>query len=193
MAKSFSVVQVCKFYKFYFSDAQTNHAHFAKQTDPKYYKGDFTYANITRVGYWQFEMDAVQITNNGEKLCNGGCQAIADTGTSLIAGPRSEVVKLNQIIGATSLPGGQYLVNCTEVQNLPEITFTISGKQFTLTGEEYVLKISQFGRDTCLSGFIGIDIPNNPLWILGDVFLGKYYNEYDYGNKRVGFAEAVNP
>lgn len=171
-------------------------------------------------------MDAVQITNNNEKLCDGGCQAIADTGTSLIAGPAAEVRKLNQIIGASPLPGGQYLVNCTEVQNLPEISFTISGKTFTLTGEDYVLKISQFGRETCLSGFIGIDvseldwillnlkkylsllskrlltififslslqIPNNPLWILGDVFLGKYYNEYDYGNKRVGFAEAVSP
>lgn len=49
-------------------------------------------------------------------------------------------------------------MNCTEVANLPEITFTISGKKFNLKGEDYVLKISQFGRDTCLSGFIGIDV-----------------------------------
>lgn len=80
---------------------------FRGQTDPKYYKGDFTYANITRVGYWQFAMDAVQIANNGEKLCDGGCQAIADTGTSLIAGPSAEVRKLNEIIGATPLPMGR--------------------------------------------------------------------------------------
>ncbi|KAM6296831.1 cathepsin D-like [Podargus strigoides] len=124
-------------------------------------------------------------------LCaGGGCEAIVDTGTSLITGPSEEVDKLHRAMGGSPTLGGQYTLDCNKVPSLPNVSFVLGGHEFTLGPQHYVLQVSQWGTPLCVSGFMALDVPPpaGPLWILGDVFLARYYVVFDRDHDRVGLA-----
>ncbi|CAM8906701.1 unnamed protein product [Rhodiola kirilowii] len=71
--------------------------------DPRHFRGKHTYVPVTRKGYWQFEMGDVLVQGRPIGDCDQGCQAIADSGTSLVTGPTDAINKINRAIGASGV------------------------------------------------------------------------------------------
>merc|ERR1711904_351742 len=82
--------------------------------------------------------------------------------------------------------GKEYVVDCSQKSSLPDLKVTLGGREVTLTSNDYVLQVS----NQCLFAFTGIDVPppRGPLWIMGDIFMRKYYCVFDYMGKRVRMA-----
>lgn len=97
----------------------------------------------------------------------------------------------NHQLGAVVDPYGRAEVDCEKRHTEPDVTFTLRGKFFAVSAEEYILQAKGSSK-SCRSVFVGWDLPSSyPVVILGDVFLRKWYSIYDAGDHTVGLAKAV--
>ncbi|XP_027957963.1 chymosin-like [Eumetopias jubatus] len=152
--------------------------------DPSYYTGSLHWVPVTVQEYWQFSVDRVTV-NGVVVACDGGCQAILDTGTSMLVGPSSDIVNIQTAIGATQDQYGEFDINCRSLSSMPEVVFEIHGQKYPLPSSAYTSTDMGF----CTSGFQGEG--NSQLWILGDVFIREYYSVFDRVNNRLGLAKAI--
>ncbi|CAF4174961.1 unnamed protein product [Adineta steineri] len=160
--------------------------------DTSKYTGSLAYVNVSTQGYWQFKVNSIT-AGSTTTICSSNCNAIADTGTTLILGPTSQINALNAALGATyHASTGLYSVSCSSrtQQGFPNITFTIGGQQFTLSVLQYFIIVNSGSSFTCYSVF-GVS-PLTNVWILGDYFLSRFYSLYDISQNRVGFATSIS-
>lgn len=181
-------------FAFYLTEAASGSELTVGGYDPTKYTGEITWIPLTSESYFEFALGGMSI--NGKPITSAK-YAVADSGTSIMAGPSADVKKLAAMVGATPVPinPNEYTIDCSKISGLPTLNITLAGTDFSLTAAEYVDKVSQGGETICLFGFTGIDIPapRGPLWILGDIFMRKYYTIFDAtpGAERVGYALAA--
>ncbi|XP_040472495.1 embryonic pepsinogen-like [Falco naumanni] len=152
--------------------------------DESYFTGSINWISVSYQGYWQISMDSI-IVNSQEVACGGGCQAIVDTGTSLVAGPPSGISNIQRAVGARQDRDGEYNVNCSSIAAMPDVIFVIDGVQYPVSPLAYT---EQNDQGPCISSFQNT---SGDLWILGDVFIRVYYSIFDRDNNRVGLAKAI--
>ncbi|BES94246.1 Eukaryotic aspartyl protease [Nesidiocoris tenuis] len=139
---------------------------------------------LTRALYWQFTMTSMTV--GGRSTVGSNAQAIADTGTSLIVGPPADIQEIASSLGATQYQG-LYVIENSQIPYLPNITIRLNGRDYVLEPSDYMVSVD--GGDLSVLGFQGMQ---SDLWILGDVFLSKYYSIYDADQMAVGFAPLRN-
>jgi len=154
--------------------------------DEDHYSGKLIKLPIRRKAYWEVQFDSISFGKETAEF--DGMGAILDTGTSLIALPTTIADLLNTQIGAKKGFNGQYTVECSKRDSLPNLTFTLSGHDFAIGPYDYILEVS----GSCISAFMGMDFPEpvGPLAILGDAFLRRWYSVYDLGENTVSLAKA---
>eukprot|EP00747_Dinoflagellata_sp_TGD_P087455 gnl/TRDRNA2_/TRDRNA2_163631_c4_seq1.p1 gnl/TRDRNA2_/TRDRNA2_163631_c4~~gnl/TRDRNA2_/TRDRNA2_163631_c4_seq1.p1 ORF type:complete len:451 (+),score=101.41 gnl/TRDRNA2_/TRDRNA2_163631_c4_seq1:63-1415(+) len=135
-------------------------------------------------GYWQFTLQDVVLNGTSQGFCSqkDGCQAVVDTGSSLLMAPKAIIGKLEKMLSAR-------VKNCNDLSALPKLGFRIGGHLLTMDPEDYM----DVGPKTCL--FTWMDAPDTgkgPLIVLGMPFLRKYYTVFDFseGKPRLGFSRA---
>uniref|UniRef100_A0A670J4Q3 Peptidase A1 domain-containing protein n=1 Tax=Podarcis muralis TaxID=64176 RepID=A0A670J4Q3_PODMU len=158
--------------------------------DQSYFTGRINWIPVIYKYQWRIAVDSI-LVNSKKIACRDGCQAVLDTGTSLLLGPKSEINQIQQAIGKVRLTFADFLhtvhsFNCRNLRKMPNVVFVINGIQYPLTPQAYTRK----DNGHCKSGFSSGSKDYDHL-ILGDMFLREYYSVFDRGNNQVGLAKAV--
>ena len=154
-------------FSFYLGDNKPGELTFGGY-DPDKFEGELEYVKLSSATYWMVDLDGASAADyhSSPKPDGTPTTAIIDSGTSLIAGPKPEISKLALSIGAKPNFMGQYTIDCDKLDDIPDITFTMGGKDYSIPGKMTVIQ----AQGTCLFAFMGVDFgPQSPVdWILGD-------------------------
>jgi len=169
-------------------------------------------AEVVGENHWGVQM--ADVTIGTEKLlCDGGgCGAIVDSGTSLLAAPSEHLELLTPLLNTIK-------EDCSNLHELPMLYLTLGGHQLALPPKAYVMQIKGAVRvsgdvleadkdkevwdvlffkpkirktDMCLPAFMQLDKMSDygPVWILGMPFLRYYYTQFNRSTKHLYFARA---
>jgi hypothetical protein len=155
--------------------------------------GDMSWFDVSEEGYWQFQFTDFAIDGKATGICNRygsrGCQAVLDTGSSLMMGPSYDLGKVIKLLNF----GNDTTMNCTAETKFPKLGFKIGGKMFEMEPDDYMDREFDAslpkGTDSCWAHLMPIgDTGRGPIFVLGMPFLRKFYTAYNVEEKKIGIA-----
>ncbi|KAJ3812930.1 acid protease [Lentinula aff. lateritia] len=167
--------------------ATTGSQLFLGGVDTALFQGDFTTNPVTQVGFWQIDLQSVNVN---DKAVVSDLSAVVDTGTTLIVGDPDNVAAFYAAIpgskDASKTLGPGFFTGKFPCDDIPSVSLTFAGKAFTLSPDTFNLGLVSLGSNDCVGGVSASDLGN--FWVTGDVFLQNVYTSFDVGNTQVGFA-----
>lgn len=152
-------------------------------TDDSLYTGELIYHDVIEKKYWSLNLTTIKV---GDTIVPNvdEYKGVIDSGTSLIVGS-------NEIIDPILAKIGKIDATCANLTGLPDVTFTFDELEYTLSSDDYVVKVTALGQTQCVLGIAASAFPTGFNYlIIGDVFMRKFYSHFDKNNDRVGFALA---
>lgn len=154
----------------------------------------------------------ILLNNEPLHLCSTGCKLVFDTGTSIFSGPSDglsklfEHIPLNDCNEVGNLPNISFQIGSSLFTIRPEeyIIFAQKEVHSFMEGKKSVssleTKVSNNFTNAskekiqmktfCKRAFMPLDVdpPRGPLWVLGDIFLRKYFVVFNRDDKAIGIA-----
>jgi len=156
--------------------------------------GPMTWVPVYTEGYWQFQFTDFLIDGKPMNMCkkygDRQCQAVLDTGSSLMMGPQDDLGVILKALGFAR----DTQMNCTAGQKFPKLGFMIANKTFEMEPDEYMDRSAdghKAGTETCWAHMMPVgDTGRGPIVVLGMPFMRAFYTAYDVKQKRIGIAPA---
>lgn len=155
-----------------------------------------TWLPVSEEGYWQFQFTDFLVDGKPTGLCSKygkrQCQAVLDTGSSLMMGPQGD---LDQLLKLLHFDANSTTQNFTEGFKFPKLGFQIAGKTFEMEPDDYMDRSrdesTPKGMELCWAHLMPIgDTGRGPIVVLGMPFLRAFYTAYDMKSKKIGIAKA---
>uniref|UniRef100_A0AC35UD81 Peptidase A1 domain-containing protein n=1 Tax=Rhabditophanes sp. KR3021 TaxID=114890 RepID=A0AC35UD81_9BILA len=141
------------------------------------------YTKLSSPSFWQFKLDSITTGTGGGSQQKS--EAISDTLTSMIGGPRAIVSSIAQQLGAVyDELQDIYKIRCDA--KIPDTIFVIGGIKYRLGANTI---IDNFEDEVCTLNLFGFDFSGGgATWVLGTPFIKSYCHVYNFHSKTIGFA-----
>lgn len=161
--------------------------------DSTKYSGEIKYFKLIEKYYWTISIKDILYDGKSLGLCPNNCKAIIDTGTTLITGPNDD---LNSLLNAIPVDN-----SCNNLSQAGDITFIFNTDlgnaynqevEYKISAKEYVANTEN--NTVCRAMMMPLEVPldHGPAWVLGNVFMQKFYTIFNRDNDSVGFALALH-